>query len=160
MTMPRRWQVNGVVYLRSGLPQNITTTQNVLSTTVGTTARPNQTCSGELSNPTIDRWFDTSCFVNVTENTATYGNARRNSIRGPGQVNFDASLIKNTRIGRFDTEFRIEAFNLFNHAQFAQPNGQLGSPTFGVITAMLASPSCAFCGTIERQVQVAAKVKF
>jgi hypothetical protein len=154
------WQVNGVVYLRSGLPQNITTTQNVLSTTVGTTARPNQTCSGELSNPTIDRWFDTSCFVNVTENTATYGNARRNSIRGPGQVNFDASLIKNTRIGRFDTEFRIEAFNLFNHAQFAQPNGQLGSPTFGVISAMLASPSCAFCGTIERQVQIAAKVKF
>jgi hypothetical protein len=154
------WQVNGVVYLRSGLPVNITTTQNVLSTTVGTGARPNQTCSGQLSDPTIDRWFDTSCFVNVTENTSTYGNAPRNSIRGPGQVNFDASMIKNTRIGRFDTEFRIEAFNIFNHAQFAQPNGQLGSPTFGVITAMLASPSCAFCGTIERQVQIAAKVKF
>ncbi|MGH9386250.1 MAG: carboxypeptidase regulatory-like domain-containing protein [Vicinamibacterales bacterium] len=154
------WQVNGVVYLRSGLPLNITTTQNVLSTTVGTTARPNQTCSGELANPTIDRWFDTSCFVNVTENTATYGNARRNSVRGPGQVNIDASLIKNTRLGRFDTEFRIEAFNLFNHAQFAQPNGQLGNPSFGVINAMLASPSCAFCGTIERQVQIAAKVKF
>jgi hypothetical protein len=154
------WQVNGVVYLRSGLPLNITTTQNVLSTTVGTTARPNQTCSGELSNPTIDRWFDTSCFVNVTENTATYGNAPRNSVRGPGQVNFDASLIKNTRIGRLDTEFRIEAFNIFNHPQFALPGGQLGSPTFGVINAMLASPSCGTCGTIERQVQIAAKVKF
>jgi hypothetical protein len=154
------WQVNGVIYLRSGLAQNITTTQNVLSTTVGTTARPNQTCSGQLSNPTIDRWFDPSCFVNVTENTATYGNAPRNSVRGPGQVNVDASLIKNTRLGRFDTEFRIEAFNVFNHPQFAQPGGQFGSPTFGVINAMLASPSCAFCGTIERQIQIAAKVKF
>jgi hypothetical protein len=152
--------LNGVLYLRSGLPVNITTTQNVLSTTVGTTARPNQTCSGNLSNPTIERWFDTSCFVNVTENTATYGNARRNSIRGPGQFNIDASVIKNTRIGRIETEFRIEAFNLLNNPQFGQPNGQLGNPQFGVITAMLASSSCAFCGTTERQVQIAAKVKF
>jgi hypothetical protein len=154
------WQVNGALYLRSGLPVNITTTQNVLSTTVGTGARPNQTCSGELSNPTIERWFDTSCFANVTENTATYGNAERNSVRGPGQFNIDASLIKNTRIGRVDTEFRVEAFNLLNHPQFALPNGQLGSPTFGVINAMLASSSCSFCGTTERQVQIAAKVKF
>jgi hypothetical protein len=159
------WQVTGALYLRSGLPVNITTTQNVLSTTTGQTGavagpRPNQTCDGKLSNPTIDRWFDTSCFVNVTENTATYGNAARNSIRGPGQVNIDASLVKNTRFGRYVTEFRIEAFNLLNHPQFALPNGQLGSPQFGTITAMLASPSCAFCGTVERQVQIAAKVRF
>ena len=159
------WQVAGALYLRSGLPINITTTQNVLSTTTGQTGavagpRPNQICDGRLPNPTIDRWFDTACFVNVTENTATYGNARRNSIRGPGQVNIDASLVKNTRIGRYETEVRIEAFNVLNHAQFALPNGQLGSPQFGVITAMLASPSCAFCGTIERQIQIAAKVKF
>ena len=83
----------------------------------------------------------------------------RNSIRGPGAFNIDASLVKNTRIGRYETEFRIEAFNVLNHAQFALPNGQLGSPQFGVVTAMLASPSCAFCGTIERQIQIAAKVE-
>ena len=53
-----------------------------------------------------------------------------------------------------------EAFNVLNHAQWALPNGQLGSPQFGVVTAMLASPSCAFCGTIERQIQIAAKLKF
>ncbi len=153
------WQVNGVIFFRTGLPVNITTTQNVLSTTVGTGARPNQTCSGQLDSPTLDRWFDTSCFVNVTENTATYGNAPRDSVRGPGQVNVDASLVKNTRIGRFDTEFRIEAFNVFNHPQFAAPGGQLGNPSFGVVSAMAAG-SCGFCGTIERQVQIAAKVKF
>ncbi len=153
------WQLNGVLFLRSGLPVNITTTQNILSTTNGTGARPNQTCSGALDDPSIARWFDTSCFVNVTENTATYGNTPRNSVRGPGQFNIDASLIKNTRLGRFDTEVRVEAFNVLNHAQFAQPNGQLGNPNFGVISA-LAAGACGSCGTSERQIQLAVKLKF
>jgi len=49
---------------------------------------------------------------------------------------------------------------VLNHPQFGQPNGQLGNPQFGVISAMLASSSCAFCGTTERQIQLAVKVKF
>ena len=61
-------------------------------------------------------------------------------IRGPGQFNIDASLIKNTRIGRFDTEFRIEAFNLLNHPQFANPNTQIGNAAVGTISAMLVEP--------------------
>jgi len=153
------WQVSGLLYLRSGLPvTNMTQTQNVLST--GTTNRPNQVCSGKLDNPTIDRWFDVSCFVPVTETTGTYGNTRRNVVRGPGAFNVDASLVKNTRFGRFDSEVRVEAFNVLNNPQFAQPNAQIGSPQAGVISAMLASSSCAFCGTTERQVQLAVKLKF
>jgi hypothetical protein len=49
---------------------------------------------------------------------------------------------------------------VLNHPQFAQPNGQIGNAQVGQITAMLASSSCAFCGTTERQVQLAFKVKF
>jgi hypothetical protein len=37
---------------------------------------------------------------------------------------------------------------------------QQGSATFGTISAMLASPSCSLCGTTERQMQVAVKLKF
>ena len=59
-----------------------------------------------------------------------------------------------------DTELRLEVFNVLNHPQFAQPNGQLGNAAFGTISAMLASPSCALCGTTERQMQMAVKVKF
>jgi hypothetical protein len=70
------------------------------------------------------------------------------------------SIIKNTRIAHVDTEVRVEAFNVLNHPQFAQPNGTLGNAAFGTISAMLASPSCSLCGTTERQVQVAFKVKF
>jgi hypothetical protein len=153
------WQLSGILYLRSGLPINVTQTQNVLSTGTAN-PRPNTLCDAKLDNPTIERWFDTSCFAVPADTTGTYGNTPRNSLRGPGQFNIDASLVKNTRIGRFDTEVRVEAFNVLNHPQFAQPNSQLGNPNFGVVSAMLASSSCALCGTTERQIQLAVKLKF
>ena len=92
--------------------------------------------------------------------TGTYGDTGRGSIRGPGSFNIDASLIKNTRIGHIQTEFRIEAFNLLNHPQFANPNTTIGNASVGIISAMLSSPSCSLCGTTERQVQLGLKVKF
>ncbi|HJZ70841.1 MAG TPA: hypothetical protein VKE51_03825, partial [Vicinamibacterales bacterium] len=153
------WQVSGILYLRSGLPLTITQSQSMLSTGI-TTNRPNTMCDPVLSNPTIDRWFDTSCFQQTSDATGTFGITGRNSVRGPGQFNIDFSTIKNTTIGNVQTEVRLEVFNILNHPQFDRPNGQLGNPTFGTISAMLASPSCALCGTTERQVQLAFKVKF
>jgi hypothetical protein len=152
------WQFSGILYLRGGLPLTVTQTQNVLST--GTGNRPNRICDGRLDHPTIDRWFDTSCFVPPADTTGTYGDAGRGILRGPGSFNIDASLIKNTKIGRVQTEFRVEAFNLLNHPQFANPNTQIGNAAVGTISAMLSSGSCSLCGTIERQVQLAVKVKF
>jgi hypothetical protein len=153
------WNVNGIMLLRSGLPFTVTQTQGVLST--GTGNRPNRVCDGRLDNPTIDRWFDASCFVPVAENTATYGDSGRNILRGPGQFNIDMSVIKRTRIGRFDTEFRVEAFNVLNHAQFApRPNSTIGNAAVGTITSLLPNAACALCGTSERQVQLGVKVRF
>jgi hypothetical protein len=152
------WNLSGILYLRSGLPFTVTQTQGVQST--GTGNRPNQVCDGSISNPTIDRWFDTSCFVAVPDPTGTYGNTPRNNMRGPGQFNIDASLIKLTRIGRVETEFRIEAFNLLNHPQFVNPNGTLGNAAFGTISQMLSNPACSLCGTTERQIQIGVKAKF
>jgi hypothetical protein len=154
------WQVNGILFLRSGYPFTVTQTQGVQST--GTGNRPNRVCDGRLDNPTIDRWFDASCFVPPTDTTGTYGDAGRNILRGPGQFNIDASLIKRTRVmGRFNTEIRVEAFNILNHPQFAaRPNSTIGNAAVGTITSMLPNPSCALCGTTERQVQIAVKVAF
>jgi hypothetical protein len=81
-------------------------------------------------------------------------------VRGPGQVNVDFSLIKMTKFGRFEHEFRFEAFNLFNHPQFGNPNTTFGNAAFGQISSMLANSSCALCGTTERQIQLAMKLKF
>ena len=113
--------------------------------------------SGQQSR---DKWFDTSCFQRTADATGTFGNTGRNAVRGPGAFNIDASVIKHTKVGPVDSELRLEVFNLLNHPQFGQPNGQLGNAAFGTITTMLASSSCAFCGTTERQVQLAVKVKF
>ena len=152
------WQMSGILYLRGGLPLTVTQSQGVAST--GTGNRPNQICSGKLDNPTIDRWFDTACFVSPADVTGTYGDAGRGIIRAPGSFNIDASLIKNTRIGHVQTELRVEAFNLLNHPQFANPNTTTGNAAVGSISAMLSSPSCSLCGTTERQVQLGVKVKF
>jgi len=152
------WQLSGILYLRGGLPLTITQTQGVQST--GTGNRPNRVCDGNLSNPTIDKWYDTSCFVRTPDITGTYGDAGRGIIRGPGSFNIDASLIKNTKIGGVSTEFRLEAFNVLNHPQFANPNTTFDNAAGGTITAMLSSPSCSLCGTVERQVQLGVKVRF
>jgi len=125
-----------------------------------TNNRPDTICDPTLSNPTIGMWFNTSCFRQTADATGTFGNTGRNSVRGPGQFNIDLSMIKNTRIGPVNSEARIEVFNVLNHPQFANPNSTLGNPAFGTISAMLASPSCATCGTTERQVQLAVKLKF
>ncbi len=152
------WQLSGILYLRGGLPLTITQTQGVQST--GTGNRPDRICDGKLSNPTIDKWFDTSCFVRTADITGTYGNAGRGILRGPGSFNIDASLIKNTRIGGVATELRLEAFNVLNHPQFANPNTTFDNAAGGTIQSMLSSPSCSLCGTTERQVQLGLKVKF
>jgi hypothetical protein len=155
------WQASGILYLRSGLPVTITQTQNVQST--GTPNRPNRIGDGAAQNPTIDQWFDPSAFQAVPDTTGTYGTAGRGILRGPGQFNIDASLLKITRFGRFSHEFRVEAFNLLNHPQFANPTGAsttFGNAAFGQITAMLANPSCALCGTVERNIQVSMKLRF
>jgi hypothetical protein len=153
------WQMASIVYWRTGLPTTITQSQGVLST--GTGNRPNLTGQDLYnSDKTIDHWWNPAAFTAVTETTATYGNAGRGIGRQPGQFNVDASLIKNTKLGKTNLELRIEAFNLFNHPQFAGPNTTFGNAAFGTISAMLSNPACSLCGTTERNVQLSAKLSF
>ena len=100
------WQVSGILYLRSGLPITITQSQSMLSTGIGNN-RPNTICDPALTSPTIDTWFNTACFQQVPETSATFGNTGRNTVRGPGDFNVDLSLIKNTKIGPIGSELRL-----------------------------------------------------
>jgi len=113
-----------------------------------------------ISNPTIDKWFDPAAFKPPTDTTGTWGDAGRDIMRGPSQFNIDMSLIKNTRIGRYNIELRCEAFNVLNHAQFGNPNTTIGNAAVATITSMLSNPACALCGTTERNIQFAAKLTF
>ena len=65
-----------------------------------------------------------------------YGTTGRDFFRGPGRTNLDLALAKTTAITeRVNVEFRLEAFNVFNHTQFANPDTNIDDLTFGQITS-------------------------
>jgi len=83
-----------------------------------------------------------------------FGNSGQGIFLGPGQVNFDASVIKTTafREGKQNVQFRVEFYNLANHPQFANPgNAANNAATFGLITNTVVNP---------RLIQIALKYNF
>lgn len=133
------WQLNTVTTLQGGLPLAITGANNFIA------SQPNSTgVSAALPNPSIGEWFNTAAFVNPP--SYAIGNVARTlpDVRGPGITQIDLSLIKNTKIKeRLALQFRAEAYNVINHANFLEPNtgfvpganGQNISGTFGVIAS-------------------------
>jgi hypothetical protein len=74
-----------------------------------------------------------------------YGNSGLGTLLGPGQFNWDMSLVKTTTVGglREDAtlQFRTEFFNAFNHAQFNNPAVvDVSQSTFGQITSTSVNP--------------------
>jgi hypothetical protein len=75
-----------------------------------------------------------------------FGDSGIGILEGPGQFNFDAALVKTTRVGgiREDArlQFRAEFFNIFNHPQFANPQTlDVSQPqSFGLITGTSVNP--------------------
>jgi len=82
------------------------------------------------------------CAPPAIGNGFDYGNSGVGIILGPGQSNWDVSLVKMTRFGeRHSLQFRTEFFNAFNHAQFNNPGTAVSTPTtFGVITGTSVNP--------------------
>ena len=77
-------------------------------------------------------WFNTGAFANAAP--YTFGNENPELLVGPGLFDIDTSLIKTFRLKESSSfEIRGEFFNLFNHANFVNPDATLGSPTFGQI---------------------------
>jgi hypothetical protein len=106
--------------------------------TIGNTVVPAGTPLGTTSH-----WFDPCVFA--PQPLGTFGNAQRNSVIGPGFLDWDFSLGKNTSLGeRRELQFRAEFFNILNHPDFEAPTkvyrqifdsaGNL-SPTFGQLNA-------------------------
>jgi len=123
------WQVATVVQVQSGNPVNIVTSSSTV-TGVANTLRPNVTGPIAIIG-SVDRWFDTSVFSPV----ASFGNLGRNVVIGPGFKNTDFSIMRNTELGeKMRLQFRVEVFDLLNHANFGQPGNVVGTPGFGRIT--------------------------
>jgi hypothetical protein len=129
------WQINGILFTQTGLwfsPVLQTSTTNT-----GTSSRPDIIPGAKVVYPkTLLNWFSPSAFTTPAQ--YTYGNAGRNTILGPGRTNFDTSLFKAFPIHeQLNLQFRIEAFNVFNHPQFGYPNATIGNAQVGQITSIV-----------------------
>jgi hypothetical protein len=125
------WVVSGISTFISGPP--FTAKGNAGSTDNGTPNLPSQVCSGKLSNPTIDKWFDTSCFVNPAPGSGghwpnnVYGTEVPDTLIGPRFQNWDIAIKKNFPL-RSETrylQFRAEFYDAFNHPNFDIPTGSI-----------------------------------
>jgi hypothetical protein len=96
------------------------------------------------------------------------GNSGRNILIGPGITNLDFSVFKNNQIKRisetFNVQFRVEIFNLLNHANFAPPGPVDGNTDLfdATGTSLKGSTAGALVKTTipERQIQFAVKIVF
>jgi hypothetical protein len=131
------WQWSGDWTIASGLPFTPRVLNDPCDVNAGTngTLRPNLTGQPiSLPNPSIAEWFNTAAFLAQT--TCTYGNARRNSIIGPGSKVFDMAFtkifpLKEARV----LEFRAQATNIFNIVNYSSIDTSVTSPTFGRVAA-------------------------
>ena len=99
----------------------------------------------------------------------TVGNARRDSLVGPGYADWDLSLLKSTAIReRVHAQFRAEFFNVLNHTNLQLPNEVVyaAGPTQGTATNQTATPTFGSPGVISatastsRQIQLGLKIVF
>ena len=133
------WQVNGIFSARSGTVYTPGINFDNANVGGGVSERPNVVANPILGTPTINEWFNVNAFALPTP--YTYGNAGRDSLRGPGYWNMDFSVFRSFNpIERLRLQFRGEFFNVFNNVDFSNPSATLGNPNFGVVTSTANSP--------------------
>lgn len=152
------WQVNSIITALSGFP--FTPQDGSNRSGDGDTRNPdrpsvNPAFTGSVVTGSPNQWFNPNAFILNTP--GTYGNLGRGVYSGPGLAAADLSLFKNIGVTeRMHLQFRAEAFNALNHANFGPPNatvfsGAAVSPTVGLITAT---------ATTSRQIQFGLKLIF
>ena len=111
-------------------------------------------------NSKLENYFNSSCFttppvVGADGMGTGFGNSRTGAATGPGQANVDLAFSKTLKrkspVDGSTLEFRSEFYNALNHPQFANPDNNFASPTFGVIQSTSVS---------SRVIQLAMKYAF
>jgi hypothetical protein len=159
-TITRDWQVGVIYQARSGSP--LTPSVNGDFALMGGIQRPFIVPGVDpyLADPvwvpnaagfnTQLQWIDMTAFRFNTP--GEWGDVPKGYLRGPGFWNVDLSFSRNVNLaaGR-RVELRVEAFNLFDHVNWGNPNVQLGNVNAGRITGTSGDP---------RIMQFAAKYSF
>jgi hypothetical protein len=137
------WHVTTILQARTGLALTVTDSAGRSLQATRSNERPNRLCEGgtDASGPD-DIWLDISCFAHAP--TGQFGDSGAGILHGPGYWNVDLGLSKDIRFGdsRYAT-VKIEAFNVFNHPNFAlgQDATNIGAPnSFGRILNTFSAP--------------------
>jgi hypothetical protein len=145
------WQLNTVVSKVSGTPFTVTASSTSLnapgSSQTADQLKPRVSILGAHSPNHI--YFDTTAFAPVT--AVRYGTSGRNSLRGPGSFQMDASIFRSFPIWR-ELNFRLgaEAFDITNTPTFNNPGNNVSSPSsFGLITSASVNRTLRLSGRIQ-----------
>lgn len=103
-----------------------------------------QLVAGGPTGSKLNNYFNASCFttppvIGADGIGTAFGNSGTGIIEGPGQANLDLAVSKAIALDwpheKSSVQLRAEFFNAFNHPQFANPDTNSSSPTFGVISS-------------------------
>jgi hypothetical protein len=161
------WDVAAIVTIQTGSALTISDTNanNVFGISedraqLSGTCSQGQLVKGGSVESKLEGYFNAACFTSPSMIGAdgigtAFGNSGNGIVAGPGQANLDLSLSKsaivNWPIEKSSLQFRAEFFNALNHPQFANPDTNFTSPTFGVISSTAVNP---------RVIQLALKIAF
>jgi Carboxypeptidase regulatory-like domain len=161
------WSLSGITHMYSGVPVAMSDSEDYSLTGASGVDFPYYK-SGNVRqgqhNPRVkpvQPYFNTTLFTpegkECSVKTACYGvpgNSKRRFFAGPGTQYTDLALLRDFHIKERNTvQFRLEAFDFANHANFAAPNGSVTASTFGEITG-------AASANASRILQVAVKYEF
>ena len=89
----------------------------------------------DVEDPVLLNYFNTSAFAAPA--SGAFGTAGRNTIIGPGQTQFNASIGRDVRLaGNQTISIRLQATNLFNTVRFGAIDTVVNSPTFGQVVSI------------------------
>jgi len=141
--MAQGWQITGISRFYSGVPVSLKSGGDFALTNIGLDY-PNQIASIQKLNPrsSSHQYFSTASFANNLscgfEVCGVTGGAKQYSFNGPGAINTDLGIEKDTRITESTAlNVRFEMFNVFNHANFTGVVGDANSGQFGQATSTL-----------------------
>jgi Carboxypeptidase regulatory-like domain/TonB dependent receptor len=150
------WGVAAVATIQSGAALTIayTNANNVFGISedraqLSGICTKNQLVTGGAVGSKLNGYFKKSCFttpliIGADEVGTAFGNSATGIVDGPGQANLDVAFSKmiplNWPIEKSTVQFRAEFYNAFNHPQFANPDTNFSSSTFGVISSTVVNP--------------------
>jgi hypothetical protein len=136
------WGTSAIITFQSGFPIRVydaNDSELESSTFFEDANTPTETAPVQFLNPKTNGgfWFNPANFTDPTitgTGYGTFGNTPHSLCCGPPISNTDFVISKKTGISeRWDTEFRAEFYNLWNHTQFNNPDGSFVDSTFGQI---------------------------